>query len=166
MPDRAHPLQIQTTHRGLSIQPLYAKTTTLVTESKALLAQYHHLTQKQSDTSSRLSSLANQLAKDKEQAHRQIANARRVVEADIDSLLLDKTCEVPGRKTITADDETGGRQVLQIGKQAQQSKAGAVVEGYEDRDVEMKTEEWGKVAHSVQKAVKKLVKAGATCGEE
>ena len=61
-------------------------------------------------------------------------------------MLADRLHEVRGRKAITADDETLGREILQIGQNQRPDLAGLDNEG------------WGKVAYRAQRAVEKLYK--------
>lgn len=59
-------------------------------------------------------------------------------------MLADKLHEVRGRKAIMADDETLGREILQIGCSQRPELA--------ERD----REGWGQVAYRAQRAVQKL----------
>jgi hypothetical protein len=124
---------------------LYKKSSVLVEESKNLLARYHELAQQHSETS-RIGDLSKTFAVDKDQAARAIAAGRRVADAAIDDMLADKVHEVRGRKAVTGDDETLGREILQIGQNQRPELA------------ELDPEGWGKVAHRAQRAVEKLYK--------
>ena len=118
----------------------------LLEESKKLLARYHQLAQPNGETSG-FEDIAREFAADKDQTARAIAAGRRVADADIDDMLADKLHEVRGRKALAADDETLGREIMQIG-QNQRSEEPA----------EPATEGWGTVAHRAQRAVEKLYK--------
>jgi hypothetical protein len=128
---------------------LHRKFCILLEESKNLIVQYGQLAQQQSDTS-RLEDLAKKFAADKYQAAQAISAGRRVVYADIDDMLADGLHEVRGRKAITADDETLGREILQI-RQNQRPDLPP-----------LDTEAWGKVAYRAQRAVEKLYNDAVT----
>ena len=64
-----------------------------------------------------------------------------MADADIDDMLADGLHEVRGRKVVTADDKTLGREILQIGR---------------NQRPDLDTESWGKVAYKAQRAVEKL----------
>ena len=141
LPSASHPLQI--TYVTATDQPLHRKSCVLLEESKNLIAQYGQLAQQHSDTS-RLEDLAKKFATDKDQAAQAISAGRRVADADIDDMLADGVHEVRGRKAITADDETLGRGILQIGRHQRPDLPS------------LDTEAWGKVAYNAQRAVEKL----------
>jgi hypothetical protein len=121
----------------------------LVEESRNLLAEYHQLAQRRSETS-HAEDLSKRFAADKDQVARAIGAGRRVADADIDDMLADKLHEVRGRKAIMADDETLGREILQIGCNQRPELA--------ERD----REGWGQVAYRAQKAVQKLYDVACT----
>jgi hypothetical protein len=59
-------------------------------------------------------------------------------------MLADKLQQVRGRPAITADDETRGREILQLGCNQRPQLA------------ELDEERWGKVAYRAQRAAQKL----------
>jgi hypothetical protein len=143
----SHPLQI--THVMATGQPLHRNSYELLEESKNLIAQYDQVTQQHSNTS-RLEDLAKKFAADRDQAAQAISAGKRVADADIDDMLADGLHEVRGRKAITADDETLGREVLQIGQNQRPDLP------------PLDTEAWGKVAYRAQRAVEKLYNVAIT----
>jgi hypothetical protein len=122
---------------------LYTKGRILVEESKKLLAEYHQLAQRRPEPS-RAHGLSQRFAADQHQAARAIAAGRRVADADIDDMLADKFHQVRGRPAITPDDETRGREILQLGCNQRPQLA------------ELDDERWGKVAYRAQRAAQKL----------
>jgi hypothetical protein len=141
LPSASDPLQI--TYVTATGQPLHRKSCVLLEESKNLIAQYGQLTQQHSDTS-RLEDLAKKFTADKDHAAQAISAGRSVADADIDDMLADGLHEVRAKKAITADDETLGREILQIGRNQLPDLP------------PLDTEAWGKVAYKAQRAVEKL----------
>lgn len=138
----SHPLRI--THVAPYDQPLYKKCSILLQESRGLLARYHELAHEHSEDTLRMEDLSKTFAADRDQTARAIAAGRRVADADIDDMLADKLHNVRGRKAITAEDETRGREILQIGRNQRPALA------------ELDQEGWGRVACRAQRAVEKL----------
>jgi hypothetical protein len=146
-PSAARPLQV--THVTATGQPLHGRSCVLLEESKNLIAHYDQLAQQHSDIS-RLEDLAKEFAADKDRVAQAISAGRRVADADIDDMLADGLHELRGRKAITADDETLGREILQIGQNQRPDLP------------PLDTETWGKIAYRAQRAVEKLYNVAVT----
>lgn len=138
------PLKIA--HISPTPEALYLKSSILLDESQNLLTQYHQLAH-QPSAPSRLTGLAKKFAADRDQIAQAIAAARKVADADIDDMLADRLHEVRSRKaTITAADETLGKEILRLGRNQRPELA------------ELDPEGWGNVAYRAQRAVEKLYK--------
>lgn len=115
----------------------------------ALIGTYEALVEGQkTPKTAGLVQLENDIADEKKAATELIEAGRKVVLRDVQKMLADRYHEVQGRSTLTKEEETKGRAVLDKG-----------ADELGERD-EISGVSWGEIAYEAQKAVRGLSRVG------